>query len=82
MQTENFDIENGTVWAQQRPEAEPEPRPAKKPEVEPGNLPDEEPGRQEPERKKEDDDDDDYEPYQEPEIGDDPDEIKTGTIIM
>jgi hypothetical protein len=53
-----------------------------KPEVEPDKLPGEDPGTQPaPERKKEDDDDDD-EPYTEPEIGDDPDEIKKRTTIM
>ena len=68
--------------SQQNPDREPAHNPIPKPEVEPGNLPEEEPGQSEPERRKEDDDDDDYTPYEEPEIGDDPDEIKTGTIIM
>lgn len=63
--------------------------PLKKPEVEPDKTPDENPGiitEPKPEKEEEeddDDDDDDYEPsFPEPEIGDDPDEIKTRTTIM
>ncbi len=66
--------------------ASPDPDPKKKPEVEPEKLPGEDPGVQ-PDTKPrkeddDDDDDDDYEPYEEPEIGDDPDEIKKRTTIM
>ena len=74
---------NSDLTAQQNPDREPGHNPIPKPEIEPEKTPEEEPGQPDPERrKKEDDDDDDYEPYEEPEIGDDPDEIKKGTIIM
>ena len=64
------------------------PDPKKKPEVEPEKLPKEDPGIQPNTTPKKDDDDDseddddDYVPYEEPEIGDDPDEITRKTTIM
>ncbi len=66
--------------------------PSKKPEVEPEKLPDENPGiitEPKPHKKEDDDNDDDddddddnFEPFSEPEIGDDPDRIKTKTTVM
>lgn len=68
--------------------------PNKKPEVEPEKLPDENPGiitEPKPKRREDDDtdnddndddDNDEFEPFSDPEIGDDPDEIKTKTTIM
>ena len=59
-----------------------EDKPEKKPEAEPHKLPKEDPGIDpvtEPKPEKEDDDDD---PWEEPEIGDDPDDIKTKITVM
>lgn len=58
-----------------------EDKPEKKPEAEPHKLPKEDPGidpATEPKPEKEDDDD----PLEEPEIGDDPDDIKTKITVM
>ena len=52
--------------------------PKKRPEVEPERLPKEDPG----EPKKKPDDDDDYTPYEEPEIGDDPEHERIKLPIM
>jgi hypothetical protein len=55
--------------------------PKKRPEVEPERLPKEDPG--EPKKKPgEDDDDDGYTPYEEPEIGDDPEQERIKLPIM
>ncbi|MCY7420435.1 MAG: hypothetical protein LH478_01695 [Chitinophagaceae bacterium] len=60
--------------------------PRKTPEIEPEKLPKEDPGIQPDTKPKkeddDDDDDDDYEPYTEPEIGDDPDREKNKIPIM
>ena len=69
------------------PGVEPKTKPNEEPEVEPDALPTEEPGIQpstKPKKKEDDDDDDDddYEPYSDPAISDDPDEIRRKTTIM
>jgi hypothetical protein len=66
----------------EEPIREPSRKPNERPEVEPDKLPDEEPGIQPDTNPGKEDDDDDYEPYEEPEIGDNPDDIKTRTTIM
>lgn len=61
-----------------------EDKPQEKPEAEPHKLPKEDPGIDpvtEPKPKKEDDDDD-ADPWEEPEVGDNPDDIKTKTTVM
>ncbi len=55
-------------------------KPDENPEAEPEKLPKENPGIS-PEEPDEDDDDEN-DPWEEPEIGDDPDEVKTKTTIM
>ena len=59
--------------------ANPETDPKQKPEIEPEQLPKEDPGQADPD---EEDDDDDSNPFGEPEIGDDPDEITKKTTIF
>ena len=56
-----------------------EPDPKQKPEIEPEQLPKEDPGQADPD---EDDDDDETNPFTDPEIGDDPDEITRKTTIF
>jgi len=63
-----------------------DPEPKKNPEVEPEKLPEEDPGV-DPNTKPgkgddDDDDDDDDNPYPDPEIGDDPERIRTRTTVM
>lgn len=59
--------------------------PKHKPELEPDALPSEEPGIQPstvPKKEEEDDEDDNDDPFEEGEIGDDPEEIRKKTTIM
>jgi hypothetical protein len=89
--SQTFDVSVVDPWQLSLDEKTPSndtPDPKKKPEVEPEKLPKEDPGVQPNTTPKKDDDDDsnddddDYVPYEEPEIGDDPDEITRKTTIM
>lgn len=63
------------------PEVEPERLPKEDPGIQPNTTPKKE-GDDDNDNDDDDDDDDDYEPYTEPEVGDDPDEIRKRTTIM
>lgn len=75
-----FVSEDLTVLNEPAPDDVPGTDPKQKPEVEPEHLPKEDPGQ--PGGEPDEDDDDDDNPYPEPEIGDDPDEIGKKTTIF
>jgi len=80
-----LDYDNGPAFEvtdQPNPEVEPGGNPKEKPEVEPDVLPEEDPGIQPNIKPKKEDDDDDDNPWEEPEVGDDPDEIRKKTTVM
>lgn len=65
----------------QQPVKNPGDDPKEKPEIEPEKMPEEEPGIQPGKHPGKKDDDDDN-PFKEPEIGDDPEKIKTKVPVM